>query len=139
MSLSLIRNFIQLIWARYTANNLAYQSVSDLYQPVSRAYRPYLFFDNAKVQRKKVHSKFSVQNPPFLMGIFRLNFANNSKVKNPYYALYRISDGYFGNFIVFWEALNYLKTAIRHKQEWKKELETEFKGKDVNVVFLWYV
>ena len=33
--ISLIRNFIQLIWARYTANNLAYQSVSDLYQPVS--------------------------------------------------------------------------------------------------------
>jgi len=34
------------------------------------------------------------------------------------------------------EALNFLKTAIRHKQEWKKELEAEFKGKDVNVVFL---
>ena len=34
--ISLIRNFIQLIWARYTANNLAYQSVSDSYQPVSR-------------------------------------------------------------------------------------------------------
>ena len=34
------------------------------------------------------------------------------------------------------EALNFLKTAIRHKQEWKKELEVEFKGKDVNVVFL---
>ena len=34
------------------------------------------------------------------------------------------------------EALNFLKAAIQHKQEWKKELEAEFKGKDVNVVFL---
>jgi len=34
------------------------------------------------------------------------------------------------------EALDFIKTAIQHKQEWKKELEAEFKGKDVNVVFL---
>ena len=34
------------------------------------------------------------------------------------------------------EALKFIKTAIRHKQEWRKELEAEFKGKDVNVVFL---
>lgn len=34
------------------------------------------------------------------------------------------------------EALNFIKAAIRHKQEWKRELETEFNGKDVNVVFL---
>ena len=33
-------------------------------------------------------------------------------------------------------ALNFIKTAIKHKQEWRKELEAEFKGKDVNVVFL---
>ena len=33
-------------------------------------------------------------------------------------------------------ALNFIKTAIKHKQEWRKELEEEFKGKDVNVVFL---
>ena len=36
------------------------------------------------------------------------------------------------------EALNFIKTAIQHKQEWKKELEAEFNGKDVNVVFLWF-
>lgn len=34
------------------------------------------------------------------------------------------------------EALEFIKNAIKHKQEWRKELETEFKGKDVNVVFL---
>ena len=34
------------------------------------------------------------------------------------------------------EALLFIKKAIRHKQEWKKELEEEFKGKDLNVVFL---
>ena len=34
------------------------------------------------------------------------------------------------------EALNFIKTAIKHKQEWRKELEEEFKEKDVNVVFL---
>ena len=34
------------------------------------------------------------------------------------------------------EALNFIKAAIRHKLEWRKELEAEFKGKDVNVVFL---
>ena len=33
-------------------------------------------------------------------------------------------------------ALNFIKTAIKHKQEWRKELEEEFKGKDLNVVFL---
>ena len=60
--ISLIRNFIQLIWARYTANNLAYQSVSDLYQPVSRAYGPYLFFDNAKLRNNAGEHKFSVVN-----------------------------------------------------------------------------
>jgi hypothetical protein len=35
--LSLVPNFIQLIWARYTANNLRFQTVSERYQPVSRA------------------------------------------------------------------------------------------------------
>lgn len=34
------------------------------------------------------------------------------------------------------EALNFIKTAIQHKQEWKKELEAEFKNRDVTVVFL---
>ncbi len=34
------------------------------------------------------------------------------------------------------QALEFIKNAVKHKQEWKKELETEFKGKDVNVVFL---
>ena len=34
------------------------------------------------------------------------------------------------------EALEFIKNAVRHKQEWRKELEAEFKGKDVNVVFL---
>ena len=34
------------------------------------------------------------------------------------------------------QALNFIKTAVMHKQEWKKELEAEFKGKNVNVVFL---
>jgi hypothetical protein len=34
------------------------------------------------------------------------------------------------------EALDFIKRAIMHKQEWRKELEAEFKGKDVNVVFL---
>ena len=34
------------------------------------------------------------------------------------------------------EALNFIKTAIQHKQERKKELEAEFKNKDVTVVFL---
>ena len=33
-------------------------------------------------------------------------------------------------------ALNFIKTASKHKQEWRKELEEEFKGKDLNVVFL---
>ena len=28
------------------------------------------------------------------------------------------------------EALNFLKTAIRHKQEWKKELEAELAALD---------
>ena len=34
------------------------------------------------------------------------------------------------------EALEFIKSAVKHKQEWRKELEAEFKGKDVNVVFL---
>ena len=36
------------------------------------------------------------------------------------------------------EALLFLKEAIRHKQEWKKEIEEEFasKGESVNVVLL---
>ena len=34
------------------------------------------------------------------------------------------------------QALNFIKAAVQHKQEWKKELEAEFKDKDVNVVFL---
>jgi len=34
------------------------------------------------------------------------------------------------------EALEFIKTAVRHKQEWRKELETEFKEKNVSVVFL---
>jgi hypothetical protein len=34
----------------------------------------------AKVQRLSVRSKFSVQNPPFLRGIFRANFARNSQL-----------------------------------------------------------
>ena len=34
------------------------------------------------------------------------------------------------------QALEFIKAAVRHKQEWKKELEAEFKGKDVNVVML---
>ncbi len=34
------------------------------------------------------------------------------------------------------QALNFIKAAVQHKQDWKKELEEEFKGKDVNVVFL---
>ena len=34
------------------------------------------------------------------------------------------------------QALEFIKAAVKHKQEWKKELEAEFKGKDVNVVFL---
>jgi hypothetical protein len=33
------------------------------------------------------------------------------------------------------EALEFIKNAVRHKQECRKELEAEFKGKDVNVVF----
>ena len=33
-------------------------------------------------------------------------------------------------------ALEFIKTAVQHKQEWKRELEAEFKGKSVNVVFL---
>ena len=40
--LSLIPNFIQLIWAHYTANNLRFQAVSERYQPVSRAAGAYL-------------------------------------------------------------------------------------------------
>ena len=34
------------------------------------------------------------------------------------------------------QALEFIKAAVKHKQEWKKELEAEFKGKDVNVVML---
>ena len=34
------------------------------------------------------------------------------------------------------EALEFIKQAVKHKQEWRKELEAKFKGKDVNVVFL---
>jgi hypothetical protein len=34
------------------------------------------------------------------------------------------------------QALDFIKTAVMHKQEWKRELEAEFKGKNVNVVFL---
>lgn len=34
------------------------------------------------------------------------------------------------------EALEFLKAAIKHKQEWRKELEAEFKGKEVSVEFL---
>ena len=34
------------------------------------------------------------------------------------------------------EALNFIKKAIKHKQEWKKELEAEYNGQDVRVVFL---
>ena len=34
------------------------------------------------------------------------------------------------------EALSFIKKAIQHKQEWKQEMEAEFKGKEVNVVFL---
>lgn len=36
------------------------------------------------------------------------------------------------------DALDFLKNAIRHKQEWKQELEREFahEGKPANVVFL---
>ena len=34
------------------------------------------------------------------------------------------------------DALNFIKAAIRHKQEWKQELEAEFKGKNVDLVFL---
>ena len=34
------------------------------------------------------------------------------------------------------QALDFIRSAVKHKQEWKKELEAEFKGKDVNVVFL---
>lgn len=34
------------------------------------------------------------------------------------------------------EALAFIKKAIQHKQEWKKELELEFNSKDVNVEFL---
>ena len=61
-----------------------------------------IFIATAKVRKNAEARKFSAQKPPFLRGIFRPNFAINSKVKNPYYALYRISDGYFWNFIVFW-------------------------------------
>ena len=34
------------------------------------------------------------------------------------------------------QAIDFIKAAVKHKQEWKKELEAEFKGKDVNVVML---
>lgn len=34
------------------------------------------------------------------------------------------------------QALEFIKAAVKHKQEWKKELEAEFKGKDINVVML---
>lgn len=34
------------------------------------------------------------------------------------------------------EALDFVKAAIRHKQEWLQELKTEFGGKDVEVVLL---
>lgn len=34
------------------------------------------------------------------------------------------------------EALDFIKSAIRHKQEWKEELEAEFKNENVKVVFL---
>ncbi len=36
------------------------------------------------------------------------------------------------------EALNFIKSMIQHRQDWKQEMETEFmnKGKRVNVVFL---
>ncbi len=34
------------------------------------------------------------------------------------------------------QALDFIKTAVKHKQEWKKELEAEFEGKAVNVVML---
>ena len=34
------------------------------------------------------------------------------------------------------EALEFLKAAIRHKQEWREELEAEFKDKNVSVEFL---
>ena len=36
------------------------------------------------------------------------------------------------------QALDFLKKAIEHKQEWKREIEREFaeKGEPVNVVFL---
>ena len=48
--LGLIPNFIQLIWAQYTANNLRFQAVSEAAQPVSRAAGVFLSFDDAKVQ-----------------------------------------------------------------------------------------
>ena len=34
------------------------------------------------------------------------------------------------------EAVEFVKTAIQHKLEWKKELENEFRDKHVSVVFL---
>lgn len=34
------------------------------------------------------------------------------------------------------EALAFIKKAIQHKEEWKRELEIEFKSQDVNVEFL---
>lgn len=34
------------------------------------------------------------------------------------------------------EAVNFIKKAIQHKQEWRQELDAEFKGKDVKVMFL---
>ena len=98
MVLRLIRNFIQLIWARYTANNLAYQSVSDSYQPVSRAAGIYFLIDNAKVRNNQARSKFFVQKPPFLRGIFRLIFAKNSEASLKPYVL----TSYFLLFGDFW-------------------------------------
>ena len=36
IGISLLRNYTQLIWAHYTANNLRFQAVSEAAQPVSR-------------------------------------------------------------------------------------------------------
>ena len=75
--ISLIRNFIQLIWARYTANNLAYQSVSisrislsQICISLSLGSPPFwegqgvglFLIDNAKLQNNAGEHKFSRAN-----------------------------------------------------------------------------
>jgi hypothetical protein len=65
IGISLLRNFIQLIWARYTANNLRFQAVSERYQPVSRAAGVFLSLTMQSYENLRQGANFPPKNRHF--------------------------------------------------------------------------